>query len=221
MWSVVIVLGLGLPAAVLIGRWIGGESRTADPDEEALKLFRGTRARPISELREGSPAKTTGEVGMVTEALKAPLTGRRCVAWQVRVWGWHGYSAHNQILDVAAAVEFVLRDGSTEILVQPGERPQVLSPREQQLTGDFGEHDRRVRAFVEERGIRAPIDRIELMESIVPCDGPATCAGFVRKQAAESTYREHVERLVLAPLGRGVVLTDERARLPRRRAPRT
>jgi hypothetical protein len=73
-------------------------------------------AARIADAREGRPATLTGVVRPRGELLVAPLSGRPCVAWQVRVRLREMSFDERRLVDEAAQ-DFLLDDGTESVLV--------------------------------------------------------------------------------------------------------
>src|SRR5262249_14755217 len=82
-----VLITLGLLGAAVLGALLGDRWRAHDRIRRALGAV--PRAA-IRDAREGRPVRVAGRVVAAGEALLAPLTGRACVYWQVRVQAYLG-----------------------------------------------------------------------------------------------------------------------------------
>lgn len=88
---------------------------------EAQRVRRTLAAAPITTvaaLREGEVVRVVGALRLGPRKLSAPLSGRTCALYFVRVREQRGKSS-SEILRESEAVEFVLDDGSGAVLVRP------------------------------------------------------------------------------------------------------
>jgi hypothetical protein len=86
---------------------------------------------PVGEVRRGEMVKVVGQVGFAVEPLRAPMSGRPCVCWHVRVQearqGAQGGS-WTDVLDEVEGQEFLLDDG-TGVAVVRGVAPEATMAR--------------------------------------------------------------------------------------------
>ena len=113
---------------LLVGVCVGGVAFVA---VLAYRAAFSTRARgrrqlgrtsrtPVAQARPGEPVKVVGRVRFVGESLRAPMSGRRCACWHVRVQqakqGAQGGS-WDEVLDETEGQDFLLEDDTGVALV--------------------------------------------------------------------------------------------------------
>jgi hypothetical protein len=219
MWLVgLVVCGL-VVGSVFIGRAIAS-SGPVDPAENAKRAFVHTRIAPVGEARPGELAKVCAAIHPDSRAVLSPLSGKPCVSWMVTVWRWSGGSQHMVLERIGACSEFIVEDESGRATVEVGPLPVMFGTREMRFfDGEWGRHRERVEAFLQDAGIDYQGDgrNYELFEKRIDCSHPVTVLGLTRREldrdgrATHAGYREAPMRVVLGPLGRGVVLSDEAA----------
>lgn len=101
------VLGLGVAAATAASVWFAADRRL-------LRRIRRVAPWRIDELPEDRRGRICGRVAPCGELLRAPLTGRRCVFYRVRV-----VEDDVAVLVEERGVPFVLDDGSGRAIVVP------------------------------------------------------------------------------------------------------
>jgi len=120
------------------------------------RRLRRAKIWPIGELPEDTIGRLIGTVRPVGRTLSAPLTGRECVYYLVTVdaLGWsQGGQMVDDILREEKAVEFVLEDGSSRVLVEP--EGAVFDRRKGAYRNDAGGRlGKRERAFLAVHGER-------------------------------------------------------------------
>jgi len=108
-----LLLALGVFGLAAIG---GGMAGVFDHKERIRRILKGARTVAIREVRDGQVAKVSGRVKSSGEPLRAPLTGRPCVYWEVEVTQWQGTRALTK-RRVHDQRDFVVDDGTGRALV--------------------------------------------------------------------------------------------------------
>ena len=108
-----LLLALGVFGVAAIG---GAMAGLFDKHERIRRLLRRARTIPIRDVRDGQVAKVVGRVRPPGEPLIAPLTGRKCVYWEIEVTEWEGTRAR-QITRTHDQRDFVIEDGTGRALV--------------------------------------------------------------------------------------------------------
>ncbi|HWO17283.1 MAG TPA: hypothetical protein VNO30_00845 [Kofleriaceae bacterium] len=129
----------GLVAVILgfaVYAWV--KSYPAIRQRRALRRAKIWR---IGELPEDTIGRLIGTARPVGHTLRAPISGRECVCWHVRVDAGSNEQAHI-IIDEQKAVRFVLEDGSGRVIVEP-EGAAVLGPLGCTITGNYPELKRK------------------------------------------------------------------------------
>ena len=148
---------------LLVGLCVGGAVglgvliyRVAfSPRARGGRRLERTPHTPIAEAPMGEPIKIVGRVRFVGEPLRAPMSGRPCVCWHVRVQearqGAQGGS-WNVVIDEVEGQDFMLED-DTGIAVVRGVLPEATLVQSgswsDNYTDDFPPE---VEKFLEDRG---------------------------------------------------------------------
>lgn len=203
-----VALMVGVFAA--LARWLRVPAPTlaldrADPDDELVPARLGAREARVGAVAAGEYVAVTGQI--VGEALlRAPLTGRRCVAYELRLRCGHDALAHE-----AAATAITLSDGTGMVRVD-GTRAVVRLPRRD-----------RFRNVGQTRRGRKLLGRLGLARNGVPYDGfeavllpgdRATAIGRVDAPSpavADGPYRAASAVPRLVPGAEPLVITAARA----------
>ncbi len=124
-----LLIGLGLGCVAGLGVLV---YRVAFSQRARGRRALGRTPRtPIGEVHRGERVKVTGHVGFAVEPLRAPMSGRRCVCWHVRVQearqGAQGGS-WTDVLDEVEGQDFLLHDGTGVALVR-GVMPEATLAR--------------------------------------------------------------------------------------------
>ena len=114
-----VLIGLGFGCVVGLGVLV---YRVAfSPRARGRRALERTPRTPIGEIRKGEMVKVIGHVRFAVEPLRAPMSGRPCVCWHVRVQearqGAQGGSWID-VLDEVEGQELLLEDGTGIALVR-------------------------------------------------------------------------------------------------------
>src|SRR5688572_28875532 len=113
---------LGLVLGGLVARQV---YRVIDsPREKTRRRLVGTRRTVIGELRAGT-ARVTGNVRRGRELLRAPISGRPCLAFEFRVEVSHGES-WTEVVRGQKASPFMVADESGQAQVEPGHHFELV-----------------------------------------------------------------------------------------------
>ena len=155
---------------------------------------------PIGELAEGQRARIGGTARALGETLEAPLTGRPCVAFDVRVEERRTYlptgfaPTDSKIWRLLAieqgGVPFAIEDSSGRALVDPAHADIVL---ELDAAQEVGETSARATAFCARHGIVIARKHLRYREGVIAIgESVAVLGEGVRepdRKAAPASYR--------------------------------
>lgn len=142
----------------------------------------------------------------------APLTGRPCVAWFVRITGAHLNSkVAAPVLEAGTAVPFTVSDDTGQAIIHAMGASLLLAFDVTETLGIDRTPPARIRSFLREqerRGPQIPIDwRLSWQEGIVAEGQRVAIVGRGRREAdpeaARGSYRRAATRLVMARGGEG------------------
>lgn len=167
----------------------------------------------IRDLEEGRPVKLVGTVRLSEQSVCAPVSGRECAGYEIRVarkkrLRWHDVKRER------AGVGFYLDDGSGEVFVPFDERAHVqlctsmrirrpkLRARMRRLLGGLLE-EAPARAYRCDEGLLTPGSRVAVYGVVrtLPED----------RQERLDSYRSEKFRWVLEPADEGLHVSDDRA----------
>jgi hypothetical protein len=124
-------------------------------EQRVRRTLRGTSKSSIAELPEGKPGRIVGRVAPGA-TIEAPLSGRRCVYFEVTV---HedpgGDDAVRLFAHEAAGVPFVIEDGSGRALIDPRHVRLALTIDRRTESGTFDDATAREEAFLRRRGTKS------------------------------------------------------------------
>jgi hypothetical protein len=121
---------------------------------EAKRVKRALAAAPITAvatLLEGDTVRVVGTLLPGPSTLTAPLSGRPCAAYLLRVREQMGKS-WKEIIRESDAVEFAVDDGSGTVLVRPGNFKLGLEDDHNERTGFWSDPSERVKEYLLARG---------------------------------------------------------------------
>lgn len=110
---VLVTAGLGVAALLAVAR------RVRAPDPSPLRKLGAVKSRLIREALDGEPVKVFGVARAAKEPLVAPLSGRECVAWEVKVEEGGIRDRVTTLIRAKDVCDFVLEDDSGRALVKP------------------------------------------------------------------------------------------------------
>jgi hypothetical protein len=162
-----------------------------DPRTRALRSLRWTHRVALGELSEGQRARVVGVARALGETMIAPLSGRECVAFDIRAKAAIGVP--RQAIYHATMVEqggapFVIEDDSGRVLVDSRDAQIVLALDAEQSAG---ETSARANAFCERHGVVLSHGRLRYSEGVVEVGAKVAVLGEVlREPDGEATpYR--------------------------------
>lgn len=192
---------------------------------EAAKIRRALRAArrvPIAEVREGEVVRVTGRVRGVSELLRAPLSGRPCVFFEVTVEEYRSSGKSGRwvrILREQEAMDFLVEDGTGKALVR-ADGMRVLAQRDhEQSSGTFNDATPELEAFLARHGEKSTgwifNRRLRYREGIFEPGETVTVLGEAHweqdpdPETAGTGYRDVPKRLVLRPRPQGPVIASD------------
>jgi hypothetical protein len=121
---------------------------------EAQRVKRALAAAPITaiaELREGTVVRVVGSLRPGPRTLSAPLSGRPCAVFFVRVREHVGKNS-TEIFRESDAVEFSIDDGSGTVLVRPEKFELGLVEDHEERTGAWKDASDAVTEYLRSKG---------------------------------------------------------------------
>lgn len=146
----ILVLGLLVALGVVaVGAYFNKEARIK-------RALRKTPRSTIREVRDGEAVKLVGRLAYAMPAMTAPLTGRACALYEVRVKERrsHGKSSHwETVIHEVQHREFLLEDGTGKALVRAvAAEPRVAIVKDAHFrSGTFNDPTPELDAFLYER----------------------------------------------------------------------
>lgn len=104
----------------IAGGVIGGISALGwwiQSDWKLTRLLAHTPRVQLADLQEGTFGRVVGRAEQLDDVLIAPITGRRCVYWRVRVLD--AMKVEQEIINEERGIPFVVDDGSARAVVDP------------------------------------------------------------------------------------------------------
>lgn len=216
MQLLIVLIVLAVVGVFAILRYLGSDKYAV------RKSLESTARTSIRELREGTLAKIEGKVATIGAPLRAPLSGRACVAWEVVVEENTGGKNSHWVERVheREARDFVIDDGAGLAHVRSRDMKMVATVDSEQRSGFLNDPTPALRAFLEARGIAPegmlfnktlryregvfePGERVAVLGAVVMEDDPT------REQGGDG-YRGAPKRPCLhAPAGGFLLASDE------------
>lgn len=197
-------LGLPLEQLWLLGialiTGVGGATWYFAPTQRRRRVLRRALRRalpwPIAELPEGVIGRVTGHARILDGTLVAPLSGRRCVAYEI-VLAENTHNSHREIAREARGVPFLLEDDSGRAVIDPADAAYALD-LDRRATGG-GEDTTRpeLAAMFERLGLPATLGtrrKIALREGVIEAGERVSVLGVAAREpdptAAPAGYRD-------------------------------
>ncbi|MCU4175659.1 hypothetical protein [Carboxylicivirga sp. N1Y90] len=112
----------------------------------------------ISSFKDGELAKLVGKVEFVEEALKAPLSGRECAYYHIRVEQQvsSGKSSHwKTIVDEVVANKFVIREGNEAAFVHSTKVKSHVVEDRKYRSGFLNDASEKLEAYLNRHGLES------------------------------------------------------------------
>lgn len=202
---------VGVVAVLFVAGWWFSSAQVG---RRALKKVRPTRVR---DAREGERVKVVGDAKPSGETLSAPLSGRPCVAWQLRVWVEERRTG--DLVNESQVREFYVDDETGRALVRTSAAKLALEEDGEGGMGTFQAASPELEAFCKARGIDTKswvgLEReLRYREAVVEVGETVAVMGVARWEVdpgsiAKEGYRDGEKRLVVeAPRDGAVVISD-------------
>lgn len=192
---------------------------------EAAKIrraLRGARKVAIVEAKEGEIVKLTGRVRPAGQTLRAPLSNRPCVFFEVTVEEYRSSGKSGrwvQVIRESEGVDFLVEDGTGKALVR-GDGMKVLAVKDHdRRSGTFNDATPDLEAFLARHGRKSTgwvfNKSLRYKEGAFEPGETVTVLGAVHweqdpdPETAGSGYRDVPKRLVLQPRPDGPILASD------------
>jgi hypothetical protein len=207
--------------------WQGLPARGFEENPEKYLVRHELQNEPpqaIAQAREGDRVKITGRLRYIRPPLLAPLSGRPCACYQVRVERCHNAERFT-LLHAVRAVEFRVDDGTGTMVVRATNDASLLLVKDvhqrsaslTELTPEmkrlFADND-----WLERRGLLSQSEgELLFHEGILEEGEQVAVAGEIRREVDQGSeghgYRESAQRFVMAstPAVRLVISDDPEA----------
>ena len=197
---------------------------------EPARTARWLRALPRSDVRTAAvgPVKIAGNVRLTDKWLVAPLSGRRCVLYDVVVTESQGQQGSRTIVQERVATDFSIEDATGTALVRtertapgpPGSQLELAIVQDARYkSGLFAEATPEHRRYLERWGEKTKgilFNRtLTFREGVFEPGEQVVVCGLGRREpdpdasAAGDGYRERPTRLVVEPLDGKLYVSDE------------
>lgn len=178
--------------------------------ERVLSELRSGTTKQVGSLTDADLARVVGRADVVDRTLRAPLSGRICVAWQVSVWRPLGPRSWAKIDERAEHVPFAVVDGSGRAFVDTSRAQSYAVVDHEERLAEWGSASPGAIAFLG----TPPGTLVHLKESILAPDEAVVVVGKVRRQeddGGRSTYRRGATEArieIVAPPLASVLFSD-------------
>lgn len=125
---------------------------------EAAKIRRALKAaqkKTIAEVTQGEVAKIVGRVRPITELLRAPLSGRRCVYFEATVEEYRSSGKSGswvEIIRESEVSDFLVEDGTGRALVKTSMMKALLRKDTELTSGFLNDASADLEAFLRRHG---------------------------------------------------------------------
>lgn len=177
-------------------------------DQVARRAIKEAPVRHVRDLHDEEHVRVVGTVG-VEEALRAPISGRRCAYFRVVVEERRERDGHHhwyKIIDVQQGVDFLVKDKTGEVQVKVARAEAVLEQDRSERSGFLKDATPELEAFLRKHGEHSEglvFNRtLRYREGVVEAGERIAVAGLARR-----TPNGRV--LLTAPPGGSLLLSDE------------
>ena len=187
----ILLVGVGVVAG-LIGWW-------GNPRRMMKKQLRSAETKTIASLGEREIARIVGHARVHHDKLEAPLSGRACVYYIVRVEQRSGEDSWQEVIREERGVTFILDDGTGRALVDASRAELALDFDHRDVSGTFQAPDDREAALLDRFGVTAA-HAYRFLEATIEIDEQIAVLGGGRREldpsGAETGYREQAATLL-------------------------
>ena len=175
---------------------------------------------PLGEVSDGQEGRFVGELLLGDHHLVAPISGRPCAAWRVRIYENRGKNGSHLQADEWEAFSFRMRDGDIVAEVE-GDGLELAMKMDRKGHNSLfgGGQGEAIEAFMRERGLRVRgmfyKKHLSYEEAVLEEGERVVVAGRCRMERDSSKmgrgYRDVGERIVIEGLDDGSVLATDDA----------
>lgn len=206
-------LAIGLCAAVAAAYALLS-NRGSSPDEAKTSLLRRHLLQKVGAFPESSEGRIAGIVSRVDSLLRAPMTGRECVAYVLRVHEYRGRRAGwEQILEVSEAVSFAVTDDTGRAVVRARESSLAFVMDRSTQSDSLLPATSRMNEFLEARGMTSIGKTLKYEEGTLLVGKKTTVFGVGRidptgdsEVERPSAYREQASCLAMVHTSKRALL---------------
>lgn len=185
-----LLLGLALITGV------GGASWYFAPVQRRRRRLRAALPWPVAELPEGVIGRVTGQARTLDGTLIAPLSGRRCLAYEITLHE-NTHNSHRALAREARGIPFVLEDGSGHAVIDPAGAEYALDMDHTAAGGTTTTIRPELAAMFERLGLPATLgtrSKIALCEGVIEAGERVSVLGIATREpdptAAPTGYRD-------------------------------
>ncbi len=186
-------------------------------DHDLRALLRQAPSLPLADLPESAWARVSGVVALLDgRVLEAPLSGRPCVYYAVRVDSLVAPQRFNTLMRQRDAVPFIIEERGHRAVVDPTHARVSAEIDYTSRSAAAHDADRRQRALLANRvGLQyMQSSRLLYYESIIEAGEPVAVLGAGTREAdpdaAPNAYREMATRIQLAGSQRYPIIICDR-----------
>lgn len=190
---------------------------SAEQDEEGIRRLRSRRRFDIGAFPDEGEGRIVGVVSPEAPLLIAPVSGRACVAYMVRVSRYggrkRGRAQRDGVREISNAVDFAVNDATGRAVVRAAMAQLALTLERADQSDSLCPPSARIGAFLEEHGLTSEGEAFRYDEgALVPGERVAVFgAGHHEALDDESArsatgYREQAKRLVMSATRGNVLL---------------
>ena len=178
-----------------------------DPRTRALRSLRWTDRVAVGELAEGKRARVVGIARALGDTMIAPLSGRQCVAFDVRAHAAIGVpkqSVYHATMVEQGGAPLVIEDDSGRVLVDSRDAQIVLALDDEQRVSKTSA---RANAFCERHGVVLAHGTLRYSEGVIEVGAKVAVLGDVlREPDGEATPYRGIPMTRLTSSSRGALI---------------
>jgi hypothetical protein len=172
-----------------------------------LDQLREGTSKPVESLSDGEVARLSGPCEPSGDVLEAPLSGRKCVAWEISVWTPIGGKSWRVAQRASAAVPFDVVDATGRASIDVERARSYAAVDREEYVAAWSHLPAAVRARLAREGIEAS-GMLHVKESVLEPGEEVAVVGLVARSSG--SYRDSATLSVRlsAPPGGMLLFSD-------------
>jgi hypothetical protein len=188
-------------AGLVFAVGVGGLLWYYSENEKIKRALREAKKYSIKEFPDGAQGKIVGRVEFLGEPLRAPLSGRPCAFYSIRVEEYRSNGKSGswyKIIGDEVGINFGMSDGTGQAIIHAEAAKTVLTEDHETKSGTFDDPTEVERAYLESKSVEGQgwvfNKSLRYIEGVLEADEMVSVFGYGSKEpdpdAAPAGYRD-------------------------------